>query len=187
MRKLLASLLFAATLFAASVGKSTVPRKADEFVIQNPDGKQQLLSTYKGKTIVMAFMFTTCPHCQKTAQLLTQIQKEYADKGVQILGATFDTGAAFRVQQFDKIFNLNFPCGYSNQESVLQFLHVPVNEPVFVPILVFIDKTGTVRSQYIGDEKFLANQEVNIRAEIDKMLKPAAASAGSLGKKLPRS
>ena len=38
-------------------------------------------------------------------------------------------------------------------------------------MLVFIDKTGNVRSQYIGDEKFLGDQEKNIRNEIDWLLK----------------
>src|SRR5271165_1257030 len=130
MRKLFALLLLAAS-FNVAFSAARVPRKAAEFVIQSPDGPEQLLTSYRGKTVVMAFMFTTCPHCQKTAQLLTQIQKEYSDKGVQVLGATFDSGAAFRVQQFDKVFNLNFPCGYSSQEAVLQFLHLPANEPVF--------------------------------------------------------
>ena len=132
---------------------------------------------YKGKTIVLALMYTTCPHCQKTAQLLTKVQTEYAAKGVQVLGAVFDQGAASRVQQFNKSLGLNFPVGYSEQGPVLEFLQHPIDEPYFVPILVFIDRRGTIRSQYIGDETFLSHQEVNIRAEIDKMLRPAAAAS----------
>lgn len=163
----------ATSLFAeqSPKGAPVVPRKAPEFVFNMVDGPHQLLSMYKGKTVVVALMFTTCPHCQKTAQLLTQVQKEYAAKGVQILGAVFDQDAAGRVQQFNKSLGLNFPCGYSDQGAVLEFLHAPANDPYFVPILVFIDKRGTVRSQYIGDETFLAHQDINIRAEIDKMLK----------------
>ena len=175
MRKLLVLMALATALFAAQV-----PRKAPEFVFQMVDGPQQLLSMYKGKTIAVAFMYTTCPHCQKTAQVLAQVQKEYAGKGVQVLGAVFDQAAASRVQQFDKSLGLNFPCGYSNMGSVLEFLQHPVNEPYFVPILVFIDKTGTIRSQYIGDETFLSHQEVNIRAELDKLL------AGTSARKSPK-
>jgi peroxiredoxin len=171
----------AAALFAGESPKKApaVPRKAGEFVFQMVDGPQQLLSMYKGKTIVLALMYTTCPHCQKTAQLLSKVQTEYAAKGVQMLGAAFDQGAAGRVQQFNKSLGLNFPVGYSDQGAVLEFLQLPPNEPYFVPILVFIDKRGTVRSQYIGDETFLANQEVNIRAEIDKTLKAGTAPAAA--------
>jgi peroxiredoxin len=176
MRKLLVLMAVAGSLVAgtapAPARAPAVPRKAAEFVFNNVDGPQQLLSMYKGKTIVLALMFTTCPHCQKTAQLLTQIQKEYAAKGVQILGAVFDKGAKDRVQQFNKQLGLSFPVGYSEQPQVLEFLQLPPNDPYFVPALVFIDKRGTIRSQYVGDETFLSHQEVNIRAEIDKMLKP---------------
>jgi peroxiredoxin len=176
MRKLSAVLLLTQILLAASAFGARVPRRAEEFVFQSPDGKQTLLTSYKGKTIVLAFMFTTCPHCQHTAQqVLTKVQTEYKGKDVQVLGAVFDAGAPLRVQQFNTQLGLNFPCGFSTQENVLKFLQLPADDPFFVPILVFIDRNFNIRSQYIGDEKFLANQEVNIRAEIDKMLKPAAA------------
>ena len=56
-------------------------------------------------------------------------------------------------------------------QLVLKFLDQAPDVPYFVPILIFIDKTGMIRSQYIGDEKFLSNPEVNIRAEIDKVMK----------------
>jgi peroxiredoxin len=181
MRKLLVLIGLATALFAGEAPKRApmVPRKAAEFVFQRVDGPEQLLSTYKGKTIVLAFMFTTCPHCQKTAQVLSKVQTEYAAKGVQVLGAVFDQGAAARVQQFHQQLGLNFPVGWSEGAPVLEFLQHPVDEPYFVPILVFIDKRGTIRSQYIGDETFLSKQEVNIRAEIDKMLKMGAPVAAA--------
>lgn len=156
----------------APVKAPVLPRKAPEFVFHHVDGPQTLLSAYKGKTIVLALMFTTCPHCQKIAQLLAEVQREYAAKGVQILGAVFDKDAATHVQQFNRMLGLNFPDGYSTQGPVLEFLQLPPNDPYFVPILVFIDRHGMIRSQYVGDETFLSHQEANIRAEIEKLLKP---------------
>jgi peroxiredoxin len=178
MRKfLLLTTLALASLATSSFAIPALPRKSPEFVIHLTDGSQKLLSSYRGKTIAMAFMFTTCPHCQKTAGVLAKVQTEYAAKGVQVLGVTFDDGAAGRVNQFNQSLGLNFPCGYSDRGPVLEFLGIPVNEPFFVPILVFIDKTGAIRSEYIGDERFLLNQEVNIRAELDKYLKTGPVSA----------
>src|SRR4051794_12642326 len=143
MRKLIPVFLLAA--FALSAAPK-VPRKAPEFVIQSPgSGGEKLLSSYRGKTVVLALMFTTCPHCQNIAKLLSNIQTEYAPKGVQVLGATFDQGAAQRYLQFNQMFVKGFPSGISTQEAVLQFLEHPAAEPYFVPILVFIDKTGMIR------------------------------------------
>ena len=183
MRKLISLFTLTATLLAFSaMGAATgaaagpiVPRRAGEFVFHMPDGSQKLLTDYKGKTIVLALMYTTCPHCQKTAHVMSEIQTEYASRGVQMLGAAFDQGAEQRVKEFISVLKLNFPVGTSPVVPALEFVKHPVNDPYFVPILVFIDKTGTVRSQYIGDEKFLDKQEVNIRKEIDKMLGGAAA------------
>jgi peroxiredoxin len=177
MRKLILLATAAAALSGLLLFGATVPRKAPEFVFKLTNGSQQLLSQYHGKTIVLAFMYTTCPHCQHTAQVLTKVQTEYAARGVQVLGACFDDGAAARTQQFNQQLGLNFPVGISNSGSVLEFVQHPATEPYFVPILVFIDKNGMIRSQYIGDENFLNQQETNIRAEIDKMLKTPAKAA----------
>ena len=171
MRRLVLLITFAATLLAAqSTPAPQLPRKAPEFVVNMVDGSQKLLSSLRGKTVAMAFLFTTCPHCQKTAAVLAKVQEEYAAKGVQVVGVTFDQGAQGRVKEFSDQLQLNFPCGYSTQNQVLEFLQIPINEPYFVPVLVFVDRTGTIRSEYIGDETFLSKQEINIRGEIEKML-----------------
>ena len=199
MRKAISLLLFAIAAFAAT----PVPRKAAEFVIHMPDGKQLLLSSYRGKTVVLALMFTTCPHCQKNASVLSEIQKEYADKGVQVLGAAFDPDAPSQVKQFDAIFAKGFPCGYSTNQAILTFLQQPDSDPPFVPIMVFIDKTGIIRSihmvtsktadastpQGAAEQKFFGTPEVTIRAELDRLLKgekPAPTSV-SAALKAPKS
>jgi hypothetical protein len=44
--------------------------------------------------------------------------------------------------------------------------------PLSVPVLVFIDKKGTIRSQHMGsDDPFFKDQEKTIRAELDSLLK----------------
>jgi peroxiredoxin len=189
MTKLLPLMALATSVFAATASAPApqIPRKAPEFVFKMADKSQQLLSMYKGKTIVLGFFYTTCPHCQKTAQVLTEIQKEYAPKGVQMIAAVFDQGAEQRVVEFHNGLGLNFPVGVSDTRTVLEYLQFPVDDPYFVPILVFIDKRGMIRSQYIGDEKFLGHQEVNIRAEIDKMLKSTTTTTSAAAPKTPKS
>ena len=174
MRKLLLLAALALTCLAAVPTAVKAPRKSPEFVIQLPDGSQKLLSSYRGKTIALAFMYTTCPHCQKTAGVLAKVQTEYAAKGVQVLGVTFDDGAPQRIVDFIRLTGANYPCGVAAPGPVLEYLGIAPGEGFFVPILVFIDKAGTIQSEYIGDEKFLGNQEVNIRAELDKFLKTGA-------------
>ncbi len=187
MRRLLTASLLATVLLALpAFSAPQIPRKAPDFVISMVDGSQKLLNSLRGKTVVMAFMFTTCPHCQKTAAVLAKVQEEYAAKGVQVVGVTFDQGAQSRVQQFGEQLQLNFPVGYATQGQVLEFLQIPITEPYFVPILVFLDRTGTIRSEYIGDEEFLQKQELNIRAEIEKILHGAPVVAKPAAKAAPK-
>ena len=120
------------------------------------------------------------------AQTLSALQTEYASKGVQMLGATFDKDAAKNVQQFNKVLGVNFPCGFSTNENVLKFLQQTT--PPFIPIIVFIDRTGTIRAQHLltGDEaegsperKWFDSGEMGVRAEIEKLLKTGPVTARS--------
>jgi peroxiredoxin len=182
MRKLISAITLAMLTLSATVSLSAagkVPRKAPEFVIHGADGGDKLLSSYRGKTVLLALMFTTCPHCQNISKLLSNIAPDYTAKGVQIVGATFDQNAPRDYKNFNAAFVKGFPCGYAPQAEVLKFLELKPDEPFFVPILVFIDKTGTIHSQYIGDEKFLGNPDANIRAELDKMIKAGGTPASA--------
>ena len=100
MRTLFALALAAASVIPA-VAQTSAPRQASEFAINMPDGSQKLLSSYKGKPVCLAFFFTTCPHCQDMAKLLSsEIEPEYGPKGVQILAAAFDDNAKSQVADF---------------------------------------------------------------------------------------
>jgi peroxiredoxin len=179
MRTATIAVLTASLTFSALAGGPAL-RKAPEFVILSPNGKQTLLSSYRGKDVVLAFMFTTCPHCQKSAPQFARLQDEYGAKGVQFLAATFDPEAKTQVENFVRVFGVNFPCGYSSEENVLRFLGLPPKTPVFVPMVIFIDRTGTIRAQHMmtGDAKkdesenqFFADVGAGSRVEIEKMLK----------------
>ena len=51
---LLSALILAGTAFAVQI-----PRPAGEVPIQLPNGKQDLLSKYRGKVVVLGFILTT--------------------------------------------------------------------------------------------------------------------------------
>jgi hypothetical protein len=47
-----------------------------------------------------------------------------------------------------------------------------------MPQMVFIDRQGTIRAQYSGDDKFFAeDQEKHIREQIETLLKEKKAAA----------
>jgi thiol-disulfide isomerase/thioredoxin len=174
-----------AFFIAASIGISAdLPRPAGEFSIHMPNGSQTLLSNSKGKVVLLAFFFTTCPHCQNVAGILQGIEKEYAPKGVQIMAGCFDDNAANSVANFNELYVKNaFPVGWDDRSSVFEFLHLSMMQQVFVPIIVYIDRKGMIRSQYIGDEKYLKDPNKSIRASLDELLKEPLVSRAPVKRK----
>jgi thiol-disulfide isomerase/thioredoxin len=176
---MIALLLF---LLAPIVNAATVPRPAPEFVVRGPAG-EVLLSQFRGKVVLLAFIHTTCPHCQHTVEIISGIQKEYAARGFQALGSAFNELAPQLLPDFLTRFRPTFPVGYANRATVNEYLQVPSNIPFSVPVLLFIDKKGTIRSQHMGsDDRLFQDQEKNIRAEIDALLKEPAQTRKSAAK-----
>jgi len=154
-----------------------VPRPAPEFAVQLPDGSQTLLSSLKGKVVCLMFVHTTCPHCQHATQVMSKLYGEYGSKGFQPVAVAFNTMAKMLVPDFVRNFQINFPVGYAESDTVMSYLGLSMMERSVVPQIVWIDKKGMIRSQTpaMGDEKML--EEPFWREEIETLLKePAGAS-----------
>ncbi len=163
-----------ATLLLASIAPlvgAEIPRKAPEFVIYLPDGSQKLLSSYRGKVVVLEFAFTTCSHCQHSAEMLTKLQKEYGAKGFQPLAVAFNPMAKMLVPDFVRDYKVGFPVGYSTErDPVNNFLQNPPNEALHVPQLVFIDRKGMIRKQSLPRNDVEMADEKNVRKLIETLL-----------------
>lgn len=165
--------------FALAGVAATVPRPSPEFVITLPDGKQTLLSQHRGKIVALAFISTTCPHCQRLTQALTGIQRDYASRGVQVLETAINQGAAQLVPAFIQQYKNNFPTGYSDWNMVMEYLQISIMNPGYLPKIVFIDRKGVIQAQYAGENPFFTDkdQDQNVRMELDKMLQASAIGA----------
>lgn len=136
-------------------GAAPVPRPTKEFTVTLPSGKQSLLSSYRGKVVMVAFMFTTCPHCQTLSRMITKLQGELGPRGFQGFGAAFNDEVnspnnAVNAQvtaSFVNQFQVGFPVGYAPRASVLSYLGVSDIERWVVPQVVIIDRKGVVRAQ----------------------------------------
>jgi peroxiredoxin len=158
-----------------------VPRPAPEFVIKLVNGQTALLSQYRGKVVALEFLHTTCPHCQDCSALLEKMSKEYGAKGFQALGVAFNDFANVLVPDYIKQLGLTFPVGSGGRDEVLTFLQQPVMERFYVPQLLFLDRKGVIRAQYPGGDRFFEKEEVNMRAQIESLLKESSVSKKSGG------
>jgi peroxiredoxin len=180
------SALLASTL--ALQAAAPVPRPSKEFTITLPSGKQTLLSSYRGKVVMMAYMFTTCPHCQALSKVISKLQGELGPRGFQAVGAVFNDevntpNPAANAQvtgSFANEFAAGFPVGYASRASVLSYLGVSDIERWVVPQVVIIDRKGTIRAQSASTGTPDLQTETYLRKYLgDLLLEGAPAKSGA--------
>jgi peroxiredoxin len=175
------ALYFGVAALAGIAGQ--VPRPAPDFTISLPDGRKVPLSQYRGKAVALAFVSTTCPHCQHLAGVLNPIQAEYGPKGVQVLMCAFDDNAATGVPGFISAYRPVYPMGWADRTLVLGLMDISIMTPGYVPKLVFIDAKGMIREQHEGQEPYFQDEVKNIRGSLDELLKAEPAKARTAHKK----
>lgn len=174
---LLASLALAPVLSPAQ----QVPRKSPEFVIRIPNGQQLLLSQFRGKVVALEFLFTTCPHCQHSSQLMSKLYTELKPRGFQPLGVAFNEGAERMVPIFVQGLGVNYPVGVAPQQAVYTYMNISILQRLVVPQIVLIDRAGMIRLQTSaarGQEDI--GGEPELRAKIEALLnEPPPRHTGS--------
>lgn len=173
----LASVVAGLALALSPVFSAEIPRKAPELVIPLTDGSQKLLSSYRGKVVVLEFVFTTCSHCQRSCQVLSNLQREYGSKGFQPLALAWNDMAKMLVPDFVRDFNVTFPVGYTDRTTVSNFLQIPAGENMHVPQIVFIDRKGMIRMQSLPRSDANTGSEANVRGMVEKLLAEKAGSS----------
>ena len=169
-------LALAVTAFATP----PVPRKSPEFTITDPAGKPLLLSSLRGKIVVMPLMFTTCPHCQREAQMLTKLQKEFAAKGVVMQGVVFNDANGAMAAQFVKEFGIGFPVGFASRDSVISYLGLSVMDRWVVPQVAILDRKGNIVAQSEATGTPALQDEDYLRKLLDKLVAGGSASGSAV-------
>jgi thiol-disulfide isomerase/thioredoxin len=164
-----AVLLLSVLLPAAPAADS--PGKAPDFTIHPVDGTTLALSQYRGHPVVLAFILTSCSHCQMTVKVLSKLQNEYGPRGLQVLASAIEPDAQSHVGLFVRNFSPTFPVGYNTGVEADTLIHPTGNLPM-MPLLGFFDKQGAMRSQHEGEEPFFNDLEQNLRKEIEALFLP---------------
>jgi len=134
------------------------------------DGKKVRLAQYRGKVMVVALVSTTCDHCISSMQVLSKLQKEYGPRGFQAIGVAANDNAQASLSGFIRL-QMSYPVGYLDQNTTMQLCDFKPNDHPFVPIYMFVDKKGTIRFQYPGNDDFFKAEEKNTRILIEALLK----------------
>ncbi len=168
MRQFCAFLVAAVALAAVP----DLPRKSPEFKIVEPGGKQSLLSSYRGKVVLVGFFATWCQHCQNTAKVFGGLQQAFGAEGLQVVGIAINPEADdAKVKEFSRLYAPAFPVGRSTPDNALSYLGISVMERWVYPQVVLIDRKGVIRAQSDSKGSDELQQAVKLRPQIEKLLK----------------
>lgn len=89
-------------------GDSLTGKEAPDFELAALDGKKIKLSDYRGKAVVLNFWATWCGPCKVEMPWFVDLQKEYRDQGLEIIGVSMDDTGKDGVAKFAQQLGLNY-------------------------------------------------------------------------------
>ena len=190
-RRLISSVALSVAAFLVSPAalRAQQIRKAPELAFTVPGQGEKLLSQYRGKVVALAFILTTCPHCQAYTRMMSGLQQQYGPQGFEAIDVAINAldenrtpdQAAQMIQAFDNTFHPTFPVGFVPRDSFLSFLAYSITEYTVVPQVVLIDRKGFIHYQTPARGDGISTQEGTLRTRIQELLaQPASASAPKL-------
>ena len=110
---------------------------------------------------------------------MSGIQNELGPKGFQAIEAAINENSD--VPGFIERFRPTFPVGVADYVAAMGYMQFSVAmKPPYVPYMVIIDRSGTIRAQYTGNDPFLVNEaamDKNIRTEVMPYLNEAGKTS----------
>ena len=113
--------------------------------LPSTEGGTLSLAQYKGKVVILDFWDTWCPPCKKEIPGFIQLQKEYANKNVQVIGMAFGRDGMGAVQQFVKQYGINYPVVIADDQVSRNYGNI-----TSIPTTFLIDTDGKARAKHVG-------------------------------------
>ena len=149
----------------------SAPSRPASLKVTTMDGRQLTLDQMRGKVVLVMFFSTDCPHCQRTAQALRPLYREFRPQGLEIVGIAINPSASGNLQSFARKYGVEFPLSLGTRGDCTRFAGISVMARFYVPYLFFVDKNGIIRQQHDGSDRlFYRNEAQNIRTAIQTLL-----------------
>ncbi len=122
---------------------STPLRPAPDFAAATLDGGTFRLSEQRGTIVVLNVWATWCPPCRVEIPGFIDLQREFADRGVQFVGLAVDEGGVESVRSYAEDKGMNYP-QVDGRRAVRKY---PGDA---IPRTYLIDRQGRIRYEHTG-------------------------------------
>lgn len=125
--------------------------KAPAFMLKDGQGNDVKLAVFNGKVIILDFWATWCPPCRMEIPHFIELQKEYGEKGLQVIGISVDQEGWKVVTPFIEEQGINYPILLTDQKTYLDYQKLlPPGLQGSIPFTFILDRQGNVSDQVVG-------------------------------------
>lgn len=141
----------AAVPAAEPISRESLGRRVPDFVLPNTNGDLVALSDYgHGNAVVVVFFGTSCPIGNAYVPVLSDLQKRYADQGVQVLAINSNLADdAEEIAAHAKEFEIPFPVLNDEKQIVADLFAAERTPEAFL-----VDRRGNVVYRGRIDDRF---------------------------------
>ena len=144
----------------AAAGPAT-GEPAPDFDLAGPGGDALMLSSLRGKVVVLDFWATWCPPCQKEMPVLQKLHEQFGSRGVVIVGVNIGEEPQ-QVGDFARELGITFPVVLDTDGSVSTEYGIEA-----IPTVILVDGDGVVRGRHSG---YRANIGEQLAEELEGLL-----------------
>lgn len=119
-----------------------------DFVLTDMAGKQRSANEWAGKVMVVNFWATWCTPCRKEIPTFIKMQKDFADKGLQVVGIAIDNLPD--VKAYATSIGINYPVLLGDQDAIVLSQRLG-NRMDVLPFTAVIDRQGRISYIKLGE------------------------------------
>lgn len=123
----------------------TSPDAAPRWELRDLDGKVVSSDQFKGKVVILDCWATWCPPCRAEIPGFIELQKTYGEKGLVVIGVSFDRDEPAAVKKFVERFEMNYPVLRGTGQFANAFGGVSA-----LPTTFIIDRQGRIVARHVG-------------------------------------
>ena len=136
-----------APIVEVSHSSNLLGTRRPDFKLGSQTGAFVTAEDFSGKTVLFNFWATWCAPCVEEMPMLVELQSQYGDEGLQVVGIALDD--VQKVRDFVEAFGITYPILVGSAD-VMETNQRYGNLSGALPYSVLVDAEGIIRWQYSG-------------------------------------
>jgi len=142
--------------------------QAPDFSLPSLDGRKVKLSDFRGKAVLLNFWATWCPPCKVEMPWFADLQKQYGQDGLVVLGVAMDDSEPATIAKFASEMGVNYQVLLGTNKVSDDYGDVQ-----YLPTTFYIARDGTIVDKMTG---LLGRKDIEdaVKKTLNANYKPAS-------------